>query len=204
MTAQLPPNLLKLFASRPPLPYSRPVGKSPNTIRPKNVDGVFDILQQIREESAISIAERGKSSRKAKKDASAKKGAVEGDTAMANGDTKEDGEEEDQAGAGEDLPEDPTKEPGFTYAEETRRQIAREEKAKRRKEAFEKAKASCKYILRPGARLCCYLAVAHDYLPYPRQPQREQQSSRRPIQDTLHFQACMRIDYSLLSSLWLY
>jgi U1 small nuclear ribonucleoprotein len=162
MTAQLPPNLLKLFAPRPPLLYSRPVGKSPNTIRPKNVDGVFGILQQIREESAISIAERGKSSRKAKKDVSAKKGGAEGDTAMANGDTKEEGEEDDQAGMGDDLPEDPTKEPGFTYAEETRRQIAREEKAQRRKEAFEKAKASCKCLLWPGSHLCRQLAVTHE------------------------------------------
>lgn len=143
MTAQLPPNLLKLFAARPPLPYARPVGKSPNTIRPKNVDGLASLLAQIREDTVVSITERGKGSRKAKKDTSAKKDGTEADAAMANGDVKEEGEEDDAAGVGDDLPEDPTKEPGFTYAEETRRQIAREQKANRRKEAFEKAKATC-------------------------------------------------------------
>ncbi|KAF8322658.1 RNA-binding domain-containing protein, partial [Clavulina sp. PMI_390] len=80
----LPPNLLKLFVARPALPYARPVGKSPNTIRPKPVDGVGPLLAQIRDDTAFSIAEQ-----------------------------------------------------------ETRRQIAREEKARRRKESFEKAKASC-------------------------------------------------------------
>jgi U1 small nuclear ribonucleoprotein len=145
MTASLPPNLLKLFAPRPPLPYARPVGKSPNTVRPKNVDGLAHLLAQIREDTAASITERGKSSKKAKKDASAKKDGIEGDSAMANGDAREEGEEDDNAAVGDDLPEDPTKEPGFTYAEETRRQIAREEKAKRRKEGYEKAKASCKH-----------------------------------------------------------
>lgn len=145
MTAQLPPNLLKLFAARPPLPYARPVGKSPNTIRQKTVDGVAALLAQVRDDTAFTIAERSKGTRKIKKEpAAVKKEGENGDTAMANGDGKEEGEEDDEDAAKVEASlEDPTKEPGFSYAEETRRQIAREEKARRRKEAFEKAKATC-------------------------------------------------------------
>lgn len=151
MTAQLPPNLLKLFAPRPPLPYARPVGKSPNTIRPKTVNGVAALLAQIRDDTAFSIAERGKSARKTKREAAAKKEGENGDAVMANGDTKEEGEEDDDDVKVEVPLEDPTKEPGFSYAEETRRQIAREEKARRRKEAFENAKTTCEFKPRTNA-----------------------------------------------------
>lgn len=144
MTAQLPPNLLKLFAPRPALPYARPVGKSPNTIRPKTVDGVAALLAQIKDDAAFTVAERSKGTRKIKKeDGDKANGQPNGDTNVPNGDdVKEEGEEEDETKVVED-PEDPTKVPGFTYAEEVRRQIAREEKAKRRKESFEKAKSTC-------------------------------------------------------------
>lgn len=145
MTAQLPPNLLKLFAPRPPLPYTRPVGKSPNTIRQKKVDGVSALLAHVRDEAAFSIVERGKGTRKTKKEPHVKKEGE--DAAMGNGDAKEEGEEDDDAVKDPDVLEDLTKEPGFTYAEETRRQLAREERARRRKEAFEKANATCEYQL---------------------------------------------------------
>ncbi|KAF9517005.1 hypothetical protein BS47DRAFT_1326935 [Hydnum rufescens UP504] len=91
MTHLLPPNLLKLFNARPPLPYLRPVGRSPDKIQPKTVTGVGELLAQIREDMAIADDD----------------------------------------------------EPAFTYVEEVRRQIRREEKQKKRKEAFEKAKESC-------------------------------------------------------------
>lgn len=151
MTAQLPPNLLKLFAPRPALPYARPVGKSPNTIRPKTVDGVAALLAQIKDDAAFTVAERSKGTRKLKKEDGTKvKAESNGDANMPNGDdVKEEGEEEDEGKIVEDS-EDPTKLPGFTYAEEVRRQIAREEKAKRRKESFEKAKTTCESRLHHG------------------------------------------------------
>lgn len=54
-THLLPPNLLKLFAPRPPLPYSRPLDKDINRVRPKTVSGVADILQRLKEENTENL-----------------------------------------------------------------------------------------------------------------------------------------------------
>ncbi|EAU83071.1 U1 snRNP 70K protein [Coprinopsis cinerea okayama7 len=54
-THLLPPNLLKLFAPRPPLPYARPVDKDIDRIRKKNVSGVAEILQRLKEENTDSL-----------------------------------------------------------------------------------------------------------------------------------------------------
>ncbi|CAK5268581.1 unnamed protein product [Mycena citricolor] len=59
-THLLPPNLLKLFAPRPPLPYTRPVDKDRDRIRSKNVSGVAEILARLKEaqtEDMISAGE---------------------------------------------------------------------------------------------------------------------------------------------------
>ncbi|KAJ3716203.1 hypothetical protein FB446DRAFT_637285 [Lentinula raphanica] len=48
-THLLPPNLLKLFAPRPPLPYARPIDKDINRVREKKVSGVGAILAQLKE-----------------------------------------------------------------------------------------------------------------------------------------------------------
>ncbi|KAF5367051.1 hypothetical protein D9758_004054 [Tetrapyrgos nigripes] len=55
-THLLPPNLLKLFAPRPPLPYSRPVDKDIDRIRSKNVSGVAAILAQLKETATENLA----------------------------------------------------------------------------------------------------------------------------------------------------
>ncbi|KZO96738.1 hypothetical protein CALVIDRAFT_481195 [Calocera viscosa TUFC12733] len=56
MTHLLPPNLLKLFAPRPPLPYLRAVGKDPNKPKQKNVNGVSSLLAQIKEQTIVDTA----------------------------------------------------------------------------------------------------------------------------------------------------
>ncbi|OAX32612.1 hypothetical protein K503DRAFT_701775 [Rhizopogon vinicolor AM-OR11-026] len=104
-THLLPPNLLKLFAPRPPLPYARPVGKDINRVTPKDVDGVANILTRLREVSTATLI--------------AGNGEV--------GDGMEEGEE-----------------PAFTLAEETKRQIRREERKKKRTEEFKIAKETYK------------------------------------------------------------
>lgn len=50
-THLLPPNLLKLFSPRPPLPYKRPVDRDIDRIHKKNVDGVGHILARLEEET---------------------------------------------------------------------------------------------------------------------------------------------------------
>lgn len=107
MTHLLPPNLLKLFAPRPPLPFVRSVGKDVEKVRSKNVSGVAALLAQIREDN-----ERG----------------IVGAGASENTD-REEGEEE-----------------RFTYAEEIKRAIYREQKQKRKQVEFQQAKETCEYF----------------------------------------------------------
>ena len=59
-THLLPPNLLKLFAPRPPLPYLRPTNRDPDKIREKRVDGIADILARIKEEETQGMIDAGK------------------------------------------------------------------------------------------------------------------------------------------------
>ncbi|KAJ7573859.1 hypothetical protein C8J56DRAFT_980649 [Mycena floridula] len=58
-THLLPPNLLKLFAPRPPLPYKRPVDKDINRIRSKTVTGVAAILTQLKETTTENLISAG-------------------------------------------------------------------------------------------------------------------------------------------------
>lgn len=105
-THLLPPNLLKLFAPRPPLPYVRPVGKDPDRIRSKNVNGVAALVAQLKEESTQGLIDAGNQE-------------------MMEG--MEEGEE-----------------PVFTLAEETRRQLRREERKKAKENKFKNAQETCK------------------------------------------------------------
>jgi hypothetical protein len=104
MTHLLPPNLLKLFAPRPPLPFVRSVGKDPDKVRAKNVSGVAALLAQIREENESGIVGAGTSTTE-----------------------REEGEAEK-----------------YTYAEEIKRGIYREQRQKRKRDEFQKAKETCK------------------------------------------------------------
>jgi U1 small nuclear ribonucleoprotein len=58
-THLLPPNLLKLFAPRPPLPYSRPVDKDVDRITQKTVSGVGPILAQLTEVKTVGLLNAG-------------------------------------------------------------------------------------------------------------------------------------------------
>ncbi|TFK28206.1 hypothetical protein FA15DRAFT_584829 [Coprinopsis marcescibilis] len=103
-THLLPPNLLKLFAPRPPLPYARPVDKDIDRIHDKSVTGVADILNRLKEENTDHLF-----------------------NAANNDDQMEEGEE-----------------PIFTHAEDTKRQIRREERRAKKAEQFRIAKDSYK------------------------------------------------------------
>lgn len=59
MTHLLPPNLLKLFAPRPPLPYTKPVGRDLDRVRPKNVNGIAAILEHVQEENTFGLITAG-------------------------------------------------------------------------------------------------------------------------------------------------
>ncbi len=104
-THLLPPNLLKLFAPRPPLPYTRPLDKDIDRVKPKNVDGVGSLLATLREAKEKGMLETGNT---------------------GEGEGMEEGEE-----------------PSFTYAEQTKREMRREERKQKKAEEFQKAKENC-------------------------------------------------------------
>ena len=118
-THLLPPNLLKLFAPRPPLPYIRPVGKDIDRVTKKSVSGVGQLLEGLQEAKTVGILSSGEA------------------PDMENG--------EDSA---------------LTYAEETKRQILREERKKQREDQFKVAKDACNAILSffPSTRLTLLFA----------------------------------------------
>ncbi|KAG9005086.1 hypothetical protein FRB95_003724 [Tulasnella sp. JGI-2019a] len=130
MTHLLPPNLLKLFAPRPPLPYVRPLPKSnpqtasgikDSTIK-RHLTGVAGILEQIREENAVNVIASGKGK-------------------SGTGAEGEEGEEVELA----------IDEEKFTYVEEVKRQIYREEKKKKKVDDFNTAKENYKPSEDPSA-----------------------------------------------------
>lgn len=73
-THLLPPNLLKLFAPRPPLPYTRPLDRDIDRPTPKNVDGVAGLLARLNAEKEDAITQGG-----AAADAVAAEGMEEGE-----------------------------------------------------------------------------------------------------------------------------
>lgn len=58
-THLLPPNLLKLFAPRPPLPYTRPLDRDIDRVRPKHVSGVGPLLAQLQEDRTQGMLSSG-------------------------------------------------------------------------------------------------------------------------------------------------
>ncbi|KAI9269289.1 U1 small nuclear ribonucleoprotein of 70kDa N-terminal [Phascolomyces articulosus] len=48
MTDKLPPNLLKLFAPRPPLPYAPPLDKEPGKRVGARVSGIADLTPMLK------------------------------------------------------------------------------------------------------------------------------------------------------------
>jgi U1 small nuclear ribonucleoprotein len=48
---KFPPNLLKLFAPRPPPPFIKPLGRDPHEPGPNKLDGVADVLKRLHAEN---------------------------------------------------------------------------------------------------------------------------------------------------------
>jgi U1 small nuclear ribonucleoprotein len=60
MTAHLPPNLLRLFAPRPPLIYLKPLDRDPNPAgRPDRLTGIGSLVQRLRDEAEEDEYKKG-------------------------------------------------------------------------------------------------------------------------------------------------
>ncbi|KAJ9094427.1 hypothetical protein QFC21_005966 [Naganishia friedmannii] len=58
IAGKLPPNLLKLFAPRPPPPFFKPVGKDPEEPGPNKLQGVAAVVQRLKEEEEDRVFKR--------------------------------------------------------------------------------------------------------------------------------------------------
>jgi hypothetical protein len=128
-THLLPPNLLKLFSPRPPLPYTRPLDRDIDRVRSKHVSGVAGLLASLKEETESAEAAAG-----------VVEGALSRSTMKAAKEAK-DGEEGEDGEEREDMEEG--EEPTFTLAEEYKRQMRREERKKAKADKFKALKDTC-------------------------------------------------------------
>ena len=59
MTSLLPPNLLKLFAPRPPVPYLKPLTKDESVRGPNRIGGISTLVHSIREQAVDDEVKQG-------------------------------------------------------------------------------------------------------------------------------------------------
>lgn len=64
MTAKLPPNLLRLFAPRPPLNYLPPMSKDTSDRGPDKISGIAALVQQLRTQAEDDEVKQGLEERK--------------------------------------------------------------------------------------------------------------------------------------------
>lgn len=95
MTALLPPNLLRLFAPRPPVPYLRPLVRDDSDRGPDRLTGIGGIVRRLRDEAEEKEYKDGMEGRPTAAEGEAKEDGVE---------AKEDGVDgEEKAGGGEKM-----------------------------------------------------------------------------------------------------
>ena len=140
MTALLPPNLLKLFAPRPPVPYLKPLVKDDAKRGPNKIRGVGELVTRIRAEADEDEIKQG-----LKDDADLAKGKEEAGTKMEpNGEEGELKEKELKAATGVGKSKkDPIKLAGVVGQEAVK--MKRELRAKRKEEYKKNLEENCEY-----------------------------------------------------------
>ena len=140
MTALLPPNLLKLFAPRPPVPYLKPLVKDDAKRGPNKLRGVGELVTRIRAEADEEEIKQG-----LKDDADLAKGKEEAGTKMEpNGEEGELKEKELKAATGVGKSKkDSIKLAGVVGQEAVK--MKRELRAKRKEEYKKNLEENCEY-----------------------------------------------------------
>jgi U1 small nuclear ribonucleoprotein len=143
MTALLPPNLLKLFAPRPPVPYLKPLVKDDAKRGPNKLRGVGELVKRIRTEADEDEIKQG-----LKDDADLAKGKESAGTKMEIG--GEEGELKEKelkvaatsAGSGAKVKKDPIKLAGVVGQEAVK--MKRELRSKRKEEYKKNLEENCR------------------------------------------------------------
>lgn len=220
MTHLLPPNLLKLFNARQPVPYLKPVARDRSLPLGKELSGVAAILQDLKEQTALNDAEDEANAAQHAKNKS--KDAANGQTAAtATASTStvkvEDAMQEDVKPAvngingdaaakdvdmeeGEEPDAEDSKKPaakgeadGLTYTEgeKLRQRVA--ERKRKREEDFKSALKECKWHLCDTCDLPSSTTLTSCAYECSR-PNERRKSSRRCVQNIVHFSAQLQGD----------
>jgi U1 small nuclear ribonucleoprotein len=139
MTALLPPNLLKLFAPRPPVPYLRPLVKDDAKRGPNKLKGVGELVTRLRTEADEDEIKQG-----LKDEADIAKGKENAGTKMEpNGEEGEVKEKELKKAAvtGGTKRKDPIKDAGVVGQEAVK--MKREARIKRKEDYKKNLEANC-------------------------------------------------------------
>lgn len=149
MTSLLPPNLLKLFAPRPPVPYLKPLVKDDAKRGPNKMTGVGplitrlrteadeeEIQQGMRDEAAAANGEQSEGTKMEKTD------PVEAE-AKAQETNKESATTQPPPRAAGSKKKDPIKEAGIVGQEAVK--MRREARRKRQEEYKKTSEANCQY-----------------------------------------------------------
>jgi U1 small nuclear ribonucleoprotein len=139
MTALLPPNLLKLFAPRPPVPYLKPLVKDDAKRGPNKLKGVGELVTRLRTEADEDEIKQG-----LKDEADIAKGKEDAGTKMELG--GEEGELKEKelkaAGQGSKTKKDPIKLAGVVGQEAVK--MKKEMRIKRKEEYKKNIESNCK------------------------------------------------------------
>jgi len=141
MTALLPPNLLKLFAPRPPVPYLKPLVKDDAKRGPNKLRGVGELVTRIRTEADEDEIKQG-----LKDEADLKQGKEDAGTKMElggeEGELKEKELKAAAATSGVKGKKDPIKQAGVVGQEAVK--MRRELRSKRKEEYKKNLEENCR------------------------------------------------------------
>jgi hypothetical protein len=141
MTALLPPNLLKLFAPRPPVPYLKPLVKDDAKRGPNKLRGVGELVTRLRTEADEDEIKQG-----LKDEADLKNGKEDAGTKMElggeEGELKEKELKAAAATSGVKGKKDPIKQAGVVGQEAVK--MRRELRAKRKEEYKKNLEENCR------------------------------------------------------------
>lgn len=163
MTAKLPPNLLRLFAPRPPLNYLPPLSKDTSDRGPNKITGIAALVKQLRDQAEDDEVKQGLEERK-----------EEPKEEPMDTDKPEDGQVDVKPEVDSDKRKkrDPIAEAGVIGQEAV--MMRREAKKKQQKEYKENLEKTCK--------LKSHRKQANDH----RGPRSRPRSFWRPVQDAVH------------------
>lgn len=213
MTHLLPPNLLRNFAPRAPIPYIKPAGPDwYNELGDRKLEGLAGILDEIRAEAALKEAEAEDEAAKKANSTKTAKDAKSSTTGAAK--AEPDGEESAEKPAGDAKMEEPeetgeiieeskeqvgelaikkAEEQGLSYTEAEKYRLRQLEKKRKREENFKAALAECKF--KKKKNLCCPLMLT-----FARVHWRFRQTNRPKTQKLweIHTRRCSSLVYTTM------